>query len=965
MIIAPLGYYSGGRLRLLEVTIVRVFSVVAGLLTLVGVLLMMGAALADAPAAPPTEDKYLVAITPDNAFNICFCKNGKYFGGFSTIGWGAGWAWAPPSKAGFADSTTKILDVTTPFYTNQGKNEFISLGAHVRKSSAKSVIFGYTLSAIAERDLIQLSDGFSFIGKYDSGTIDLTLADGSKGQTLPIPTQRSAYDKAVSKAIFHVKGIGDITAEFNPPLTMHVEGDQLRMRLAYDKFPAGTQRVGVRLTFPGPVDFIATKEDIAKYTKTLADASWFTFTPTNDTGPSVIGMEPWTDAPAGSHGVVQAKDDHFSFADGTPVKFWGSNLAYGGQCAPEHAQADLTAARFAKYGINCVRMHKFTNPGEGIGGPNSALDIDPAGLDKLDYMTAQLKKHGVYYGWSHTYHFQLRPGDKAALANWQEAHDAQNGDTYGLINGCPDIQDLYIQMVVKYLTHKNPYTGLTYAQDPALAFLEVQNEDDIFFWTFSVFDKCPTYKQKMQQRFGAWLKAKYVTDAAYHTAWGGTAKLGDPVDFNSNPWFYTDDGLGQMKDNPQGMRQRVDSALFLHDEQNKFYGKFTKAVRAAGYKGPINGSPWQAPPTLPQYLNLLSDAKLDYVDRHNYYGGDELAMFDSMLSDPGSGYLNTGLLQVAHKPFALSEWTHVYPNVNQAEGPAIMAAYGLGLQGWDASYQFQSSSTGGGYMGEAGHFPWTVWNVDVPNQIGEYPALARMIARGDVKEGDPVAVRRISDEELQAGKLNTTDTAVVNGDVKAIAGVIPQAALAAGKVLVDYIAKATPSTIPDMTKFTKDTVITSNTGQLRWDSAEKANFTINTPGTVGLVGYAPDKPVKLNNVTISMTTPYSVVIITALDKGKTLDNCSHALVSVVARICNTGFTYYAINNHILNNGAGPIQVEGVKGTVTIAGRGIQAVNILDQDGRAQDGKTTKVSADGTFAIDTTADKTLYYEVVFK
>jgi len=58
-------------------------------------------------------------------------------------------------------------------------------------------------------------------------------------------------------------------------------------------------------------------------------------------------------------------------------------------------------------------------------------------------------------------------------------------------------------------------------------------------------------------------------------------------------------------------------------------------------------------------------------------------------------------------------------------------------------------------------------------------------------------------------------------------------------------------------------------------------------------------------------------------------------------------------------------VEGVKGNVTIAGRQILAINVLDQDGRTQDAKTTKVSADGTFAIDTTVDKTLYYEVVFK
>ena len=38
--------------------------------------------------------------------------------------------------------------------------------------------------------------------------------------------------------------------------------------------------------------------------------------------------------------------------------------------------------------------------------------------------------------------------------------------------------------------------------------------------------------------------------------------------------------------------------------------------------------------------------------------------------------------------------------------------------------------------------PWGVWESDVPAQLGQYPALARMIYRGDVKafEIEPVAV---------------------------------------------------------------------------------------------------------------------------------------------------------------------------------------------------------------------------------
>jgi hypothetical protein len=118
-------------------------------------------------------------------------------------------------------------------------------------------------------------------------------------------------------------------------------------------------------------------------------------------------------------------------------------------------------------------------------------------------------------------------------------------------------------------------------------------------------------------------------------------------------------------------------------------------------------------------------------------------MFASMLSRPGSSYFGSGLQQVVDRPFALSEWIHVYPNVYAAEGPAILAAYGMGLQGWDASYEFQSQAVRRVFGDVGGNFPWGVWEADVPTSLGQFPALARMIYRGDVKEAEVISVRRV------------------------------------------------------------------------------------------------------------------------------------------------------------------------------------------------------------------------------
>ena len=335
-----------------------------------------------------------------------------------------------------------------------------------------------------------------------------------------------------------------------------------------------------------------------------------------------------------------------------------------------------------------------------------------------------------------------------------------------------------------------------------------------------------------------------------------------------------------------------------------------------------------------------------------------------MLGDPGSGFLNTGLLQVAHRPFSLSEWCHVYPNVYSAESPAIMATYGMGLQGWDASYEFQSQSSEVGFQPDAGHLPWGVWSVDVPNQIGQFPSLSRMIYRGDVAEAAPIAVKRVSAEQLSTGKFDFTDKADVSGDIKSFTGSVPQNALAAGKTLVDFIPATKPSTFPVMSNYAAGKAIPSTTKQLVWDTSGEGYFKVMTPGTVGVVGFASGIPVSTNDLQLTSMSPYASLYVTSMEKTAGLAACRRALVTAMARQCNTGFRYLTLGNTIADNGHGPILVEGIKAKISVK-RPVKLVNILDQDGRLQAGKTVSLDPGGSFTIDTARDKTIYYEIVYR
>ena len=119
----------------------------------------------------------------------------------------------------------------------------------------------------------------------------------------------------------------------------------------------------------------------------------------------------------------------------------------------------------------------------------------------------------------------------------------------------------------------------------------------------------------------------------------------------------------------------------------------------------------------------------------------------------------------------------------------------------------------------------------------------------------------------------------------------------------------------------------------------------------------------MGDVKIQLDTPFASLFLTALERGKDLAEGKRALITVMARTSNTGFTYFAPDNKVLNNGKAPILLEPVKGTVTISKRQIEAVYILDHDGR-RTGRTLPVK-DGRFTLDGAKDKAIYYEVVFR
>jgi hypothetical protein len=923
---------------------------------LAAILLIISNAWADRP--------WTALVDPGNSLSFRFLHGDQPVFDLGLGGWGPRWAWVGVQSA--QKATGDRLSARVPFVVNKDRGEQIDMRFEAWQPAARQVAFRYDLDAARDVPLTLLMTGVHFDPQGSQGT--LTLMHTNRKQTklgLPVSGIRSA--PATSRAELAFKTGGTVTLQIDPPCPIAFDNG-MRIVLASELFRRGTSHVTLTLTFPEAVTFSARQSDLDRFSRTLAGPDWFAFQPSRDVVPGVVNMDDWLDRPAGKHGGVRMVRDRFIFEDGTTVKFWGVNLSYTGS-APDRATADFLAARFAKYGVNAVRMHKFSYPKNqmGIGDPSDSTHMDPEGLDRLDYFASRLKEHGVYLGWSHTYGFHVVPGDRKRLLAYDEIARNLQGNTYAFIHFAEDVQALMIEMVVNLLKHKNPYTGRTYADEPALCFIELQNEDDIFFYTSEkAFNACPTYRKRFLARFAAWLKERYGSQEKLRMAWESALRPDESLaDENIvpqlNPWFFGEDHLPGQKG---GARRRLlDTAAFLHDVQDRFYSRFVKAIRGAGYRGPLTGSPWQAPSMVPHYYNLSSDYKVGFIDRHNYFDGLGPGLFASMLTKPGSGYFSSGLQQVIDRPFALSEWIHVYPNVYSAEGPAIVAAYGLGLQGWDASYEFQSQADRRVFGDMAGRFPWGVWEADVPTSLGQYPALARMVYRGDVREGDVISVRRVRPADLAEGRFDFSDKVEQRGDVKSFGGTVPPEALAAGRVVVEFTDQSRPSELPVLSRYRHGSVIRSVTDQLAWDSSGKGFFTVNTPGTKAVVGFARGKELTLGDVIVRLDCEFASLFLTALDRDTDLAHGKRALITALARQSNTGFRYFAPDNKVLDNGRPPILLEPVKATLTLRQRPIAAVNVLDHDGR-RTGRTIPVS-EGRFVLDGAKERALYYEVIFR
>ena len=227
---------------------------------------------------------------------------------------------------------------------------------------------------------------------------------------------------------------------------------------------------------------------------------------------------------------VRVENGHL-WADGKPLKLWGAHGTLGRN--PDIA--DREVERFRRLGFNLLRTITTT----AVGKPLDYVPNQGAYNDAVDYDLAAVFRSGGYVWLDLANQFRVRREDVDLVDDpdispddWLAAMQGEEGSAFGAwtrpTTGIMfwDLRagEAYLRFLETILYHRNPYTGLTYAEDPSVAVIELMNEQ---WWVKHGlsgywFSKChPALLRSLMKNWNRWLIGRYATTAALRAVWEG------------------------------------------------------------------------------------------------------------------------------------------------------------------------------------------------------------------------------------------------------------------------------------------------------------------------------------------------------------------------------------------------------------------------------------------------------------
>lgn len=702
------------------------------------------------------------------------------------------------------------------------------------------------------------------------------------------------------------------------------------------------------------------------------DGSWtetgtYPFDPAKDEfrADALLDLRSLNEKVAGESGFVKLDDKgDFLLGNDKPFRMWAVNSftarektftarPLGRQTAPD---LDRHARFLAKRGVNMVRYHgqiapKADNPAHKL------TDVDQAEVDWAWRMVASMKKQGIYVTLSPYWGVPFK-----VRADWGITGGAHE-NALALLYFEPKLKAAYKEWLRKLLTPPNPYTGIPLAKDPALAIIQLQNEDSLFFWTVN--NVKGEAKVLFGKEYGKWLLKKHGSRAGIQKAWQSFSIPEDKPDQGyyelMNIWEMTQERTG-------GQAARLeDQTQFWAELQKGFNQEMADFLRNdLGCKQLTNATNWKTANT----VRLMDIERWTYtaneVDAVNgYFTGIHKGPHEGWAIQNGDFFTNPSALrrpeelpinlkQTARRPIMVTESSWVYPMAYASEGPFLIAAY-QGLTGVDAFFWFATGDdewtrpeSANGYNPSQGK-----WIFGNPDMLGGFPAAALMHRMGAVKRGAPVVeeVRALPDlwsrrtpiiaEESTFDPNRDAGSIAPRSGVKA--GIAPSAFLV-GPVTVQFGGDPSQTRASDFAPFIDKAsgVIRSNTRELALNH-QLGWCTVDTPMAQGVSAFFAAKPAhRLTDVTFLGRNEYGTALAVSMD-GKPLKDSGKVLVQYVTRSRPTGWQDKAATRDIegagsvrgrevVSYGQAPWRVVEANLEVEIANPGLRKATELDPNG---------------------------------
>jgi hypothetical protein len=632
------------------------------------------------------------------------------------------------------------------------------------------------------------------------------------------------------------------------------------------------------------------------------------------------------DAPAGKGGFTRIQNGHFVKPDGRRIRFWGvhfTDWSRGSVEIPPKEDMPMWAGTLARYGVNLVRLHFLDLPSpRGIidASGNDSRSFDPQQLDRLDFEISEFKKRGIYVDLNLNVGRSYKAGDGV-----QDFDKIQWGK--GLTLYDPRLIELEKEYARKLLTHVNPYTKAAYRDEPAIAIVEILNENGLYLGFRA---PTPYYDDELTKLYNTWLGQHRSADEVAKLRSLAPVGEGAPV-----PRLKGQEAAAAPKE-----RYNTEMAFYM-DTESKFYEDMSGYLKKTlGVKVPITGTADHSHTSSP-YSMLTSLAKLDILDGHVYWEhpGSPPPVNTPMVNDPlHSTVVQLSRTAFAGKPYTVSETNHPFPNDWASEGIPVLAAYGS-FQDWDAivmyTFEPKKDTDWKPYVGD----PFDI-SLD-PVRMTEMATGALMFLRGDVRPARQTVSRTYSAEQVLESRLlpRTEQPYFTPG--------FPLALPLEHGVRIQSLAGAPTEKFAAV----ESNPIVSDTKELCWYAGEQKSgmVTVETDRTQALIGFIKANHKTLKNLGAEISNNFATIVLSSMD-DKPLARSGKMLLTAGSRVSNTGLKWNEARTRTQNQGGSPSLIEPVAGTVTL--RNLEqaaavSMSALDGAGKAIGGAIqAKKTADG-------------------